>query len=210
LGRGAACVLLEAALVGGVGLALALAANALSPRGLALRRDYFPRANPVTSSVTNGSTGVAPAESRSPQKVDPEQLAARLAAKGLRLIDSTEARRLFQDPRREQELIVFVDARNDAHYQEGHVPGAYQFDHYYPERYLPTIVPVCHQAEEVVVYCAGGDCEDSEFAAVALTETGVPAAHLSVYGGGMEAWRTNGLPVELGPRGSGELRTVSP
>jgi len=202
-------VLLEALLVGAIGLALALAANALSPRGLSLRRDYFPGTVTATpAAVTNLDGGASAPESGATPALTQPQLAARLAAKGLRLIDSTEARRLFEDPRRELELVVFVDARNDAHYLEAHVPGAYQFDHYYPERYLPTVVPVCHQAEDIVVYCSGGDCEDSEFAALALTDAGVPATRLSVYGGGIEAWRTNGWPVEVGPRGSGDLRTT--
>jgi rhodanese-related sulfurtransferase len=176
-----------------------------------LRRDYFPRVATVHSAGLTNTAGVSSqpgvALTNAPA---PSQLAARLAAKGLRLIDSAEARRLFEDPRRTQELVVFVDARNDAHYQEAHVPGAYQFDHYYPQNYLPTVLPVCQQAETIVVYCAGGDCEDSEFAALALTDAGVPAARLSVYGGGMAAWQTNGLPVEVGARSSGEVHAGSP
>ncbi|MGH7968253.1 MAG: hypothetical protein ACREIC_05935, partial [Limisphaerales bacterium] len=58
-------VLLEALLVAGGAAVLAFAANALSPRGLSLGHDYFPR-GPLTNSVLaqpaahGGSTG-APA-----------------------------------------------------------------------------------------------------------------------------------------------------
>jgi rhodanese-related sulfurtransferase len=113
---------------------------------------------------------------------------------------------LYQDPPRAQELIVFVDARDDSRYQEGHVPGAYPFDRYYPENQLPGVLPPCQMAEVIVVYCGGGDCDDSEFAAVALRDAGIPAERLGVYAGGMTEWVAQGLPVEIGPRGSGNIQ----
>ena len=133
-------------------------------------------------------------------------MAARLKEKGLQPIDGREAIQLFRDPQYEQELIVFVDARDDRHFQEGHIPGAYQFDRYYPEKHLPDVLPVCLNAAKVVVYCTGGNCEDSEFAALALKEAGVPRERLFVYAGGMTDWSTNGVPVEVGARKSGMTR----
>ena len=206
----------EALLVAVVGLALALLANQLSPRGLSLSRDYFPRTPAPPSSATPGVT--VPADTSRPTTPSAvpgtatagEKVRARLEARGFRFIEPAEARQLFEDPRRAQELVVFMDARNDQHYQEGHVPGAYQFDHYYPGNHLPVVMPVCQQAELIVVYCSGGDCEDSEFAAVALQEAGIPADRLGVYGGGMADWQTNGMPVEVGPRGSGQMREAKP
>ncbi len=135
---------------------------------------------------------------------------ARLRAAGLQTIGRTEVVRWFHDPRYEQEAVVFVDARNDEHYAEGHIPGAYQVDHYYPAKYLPTVLPVCQTATRVVVYCAGGDCEDSEFAALMLRDAGIPGDRLWVYAGGMTDWATNNLPIELGPRNSGVRHSASP
>lgn len=194
----------EAALLAAIGLVFSLVANALSPRGLSLTRHYFansPRAEavlPATSLSTN------PAAST----IDPSaELKARLAAKGLSLIDGAEVEKLFRDPQYEQELIIFVDARDDRHYEEGHIPGAYQFDRYYPEKYLPNVLPPCLTASRIVVYCTGGKCEDSEFAAVALTEAGVPPGNLLVYEGGITDWLKRKLPTELGPRKSGNIKT---
>ena len=107
-------------------------------------------------------------------------------------------------------LFVFIDARDDRHYEEGHVPGAYQFDRYYPEKHLPAVLPACLTAMKVVVYCTGGSCEDSEFAALALKEAGVPQDRLLVYAGGMTEWGANGWPVEAGERQSGNLQTRKP
>lgn len=135
---------------------------------------------------------------------------ARLREAGLRVVDDAEVVRLFQDPRRTQELIVFVDARDERHFREGHIPGAHPFDRYRPEEYLPNLLPVCQTAEEIVVYCTGGDCEDSEFAALALRDAGVPVERLAVYVGGIAAWQTLGQPVETGDRGSGVTSSSGP
>jgi len=208
--------LTEALLVTVAGLALALLANSLSPRGLSLNRDYFPRAPVPPATTTPPAHGTADAGEAVTPAATPatpagaEAVRTRIEARGFRYIELAEARQFFEDPRRAQELVVFLDARNDQHYQEGHVPGAYQFDHYYPGNHLPVVMPVCQQAEVIVVYCSGGDCEDSEFAAVALQEAGIPADRLAVYGGGMADWLTHGLPVEVGPRGSGQMREAAP
>jgi len=95
---------------------------------------------------------------------------------------------------------VFIDARNDDEFQEGHIPGAHQFNHFYYEKFLPTIVPLCQGAQQIVVYCGGGDnCELSEMAATMLAnDLGVPKEKLAVYGGGMNEWKAKGLPTEAG------------
>jgi len=178
---------------------------------LVLTRNYFPgtaRSPLPTATATQlvpgtGDTNVTVA---SPAKL----LATRLEAKGLQLVDSNQVAQLFRDPRYEQELVVFIDARDDPHYQAGHIPGAYQFDHYRAENYLATVLPVCQSAEEIVVYCTGGDCEDSEFTALTLGDSGIPKERLLVYGGGMTEWTTNGLPVEIGGRKSGNFLGVKP
>ena len=178
-------VLLEALLVLVCGGLFALAANFLSPRGLSLSRDYFPGDGQVSAA-------------------DP--LAARLKAQGLRMVDYEQAVAAFRDPRREQELIVFVDARNGTPFEAGHLPGAYLFDHFHPENHLPDLLPVCLTAETILIYCTGGNCEDSEFAATTLAEAGVAKEKLVVYPGGISEWQAKGQPVETGPRNSGKIR----
>lgn len=183
-------VVLEAIILAIAGLLFALAANALSPRGLRLGRNYFPGLSPSQPAVASaGATN---------------SLQTTLQQLGLNLASSNEVAQLFRDPGYEQGLIVFVDARADHAYELGHVPGAWQLDRYRPEGYLPQVLPVCMTAQTVVVYCTGGSCEDSEFAAVMLRDAGVPAANIHVYGGGISEW-TNAMPFEVGPRGSGQV-----
>ena len=123
-------------------------------------------------------------------------------------MDGSQAAQLFQDPRFKQGSIVFIDARDEQHYQEGHIPGAYEFDPYRPEKYFAAVLPVCKAAEQIVVYCNGGDCDDSESAALLLRDVGIANQKLFVYGGGITEWTTNGLPVETGERNSGNLRNA--
>ncbi|HEX7617898.1 MAG TPA: rhodanese-like domain-containing protein, partial [Verrucomicrobiae bacterium] len=133
-------------------------------------------------------------------------LAAQMKERGLQLIDGPQATKFFHDPRFQQNMVVFVDARNEAEYQKGHVPGAYEFDPYHPEKYFDAVLPVCQKAEQIVVYCNGGDCDDSENAAIWLRDNaGISNQKLCVYGGGFTEWTTNNLPVETGVRNSGTL-----
>ena len=134
----------------------------------------------------------------------------RLEQHGLQIITGQDVAELFKDLRYEQGLVVFVDARDDQHYQAGHIPGAWQFDHYRAERYLPAVLPVCLNAQRVVVYCTGGACEDSEFAAIMLRDAGIPRENLFVYAGGITEWTAQGRPVETGARRSGELLKPKP
>ena len=201
--RNAKAVVFEAFWVAALGLAFALAANALSPRGLRLSRNYFPDAG-TAPSLTN-STATASVSTNASNAT-----AQRLQQRGLQLVSSNEVAELFRDPRHEQGLVVFIDARDDQHYAAGHIPGAWQFHHYRAEDYLPTVLPICLNALQVVVYCNGGECEDSEFAAIMLRDAGVPRETLFVYAGGIIEWKANGLPVETGARLSGQLLPRQP
>lgn len=202
--RNAKTLLLEATLVAAVGLVFALIANAISPRGLRLSRNYFPGSEKLSAFIpatTNSSVKPANVAAINPL----EATLRRLEQRGLQLITSNAVAELFRDLRYEQGLVVLIDARDDQHYQAGHIPGAWQFDHYRAEHYLPTVLPLCLNAQKVVVYCNGGACEDSEFAAVMLRDAGVPRENVFVYAGGITEWTAGGWPVETGARRSGQL-----
>ncbi len=197
-------VLWEALLVAAAGVVLAFGANLVSPRGLALTRNYFPAgiSRPVPAARDVASTN--------PPASSPAQLlAARLKEQGLQSVDGRQAAQLFHDPRFQQGSIAFIDARDEQYYREGHIPGACEFDPYYPEKYFAAVLPVCRAAEQIVVYCNGGDCDDSESAAILLRDVGIANQKLFVYTGGIPEWITNGLPVEIGGRNSGNLRSAN-
>ncbi len=205
-------VLAEAILVAVLGAAVAFAANTVSSHGLKLGRNYFPGATNervVAPSVPAVSHGEPDFSALTNLIVDEDALAERLKAKGLQLVKREQAVQLFHDPRYQQQLVVFIDARNDEQYQHGHIPGAYHLDPYRPEKYLAAVLPPCQIAEEVVVYCTGGDCEDSQFAAILLRDAGIPIQRLRIYGLGFTDWQSNHLPIEMGERNSGKTQNAA-
>ena len=197
-------VLLEALVVAVAGAVVALLANGISARGLSLSRNYFPGESRVHGVKTNGPASTATNAVAS----SPESTALMmLAEKGLQGLESDKAEQLFRDPRYQSEQVIFIDARDDKHFDEGHIPGAYQLDRFRPEAYLPAVLPACTRAEQVVVYCNGGACEDSLFAAEMLRDNGlVKNEKLFVYTGGIADWQAKGRPVETGARKSGVMK----
>lgn len=202
-------ILAEALLVAAAGSAIAFTANTLSPRGLKLSRNYFLTGE---DTVATNRPAVAMSTNAASNHDAETNLSAvalisvpRLDAKGLQAIDSAQAMRFFKDPRRENDLLVFMDARDEENYQRGHIPGAYELDPYHPDKYLPTVFPVCQAAEVIVVYCTSSDCEDSELGALFLRNIGIPNEKIYVYAGGIMDWQTNHFPVETGDRQSGNI-----
>lgn len=202
-------VLPEALLVAVVGMVLAFVANQASPRGLDLSRDYFRTRVQVSTNTAVAAHPAGPGTNLSAPASVTNSLEASLRAKGLQTADLATVRNLFEDPRYRQSAFLFVDARNDQHYQEGHVPGAFQLDYYRPDAYLPLVIPMAQIAEKVIVYCNGGTCEDSELATLMLRDAGIPAEKVFVFVGGFAEWAGAGLPVESGVRDSGTIRTGS-
>ena len=195
-------VLLESVLVGIVGAILAFAANALSPAGLKLTRNYSPGGAVAAAQAVSRGLGVSAADAN-------KILQQQLAAEGLQLADSNRVAQLFNEGAKGQGQIVFIDARDDEHYQTGHIPGAYQLDHLHPERYLATVLPACQVAQQILVYCKGGSCEDSEQTAILLRDAGIPRDRLFVYAGGFDEWMANRLAVEIRDRNSGRIERAA-
>jgi rhodanese-related sulfurtransferase len=207
--RGSKNVIVEALIVTAAGLGLALVLNLFSPRGLSLTRNYFPAAHAANPPGPTNAVGQTPAAitatSLPPAQVvagATNDVAQRLRDKGLQVMSDQDAFASYRDLLYQQGLFVFVDARDDRHYERGHVPGAYQFDRYYPDKYLPIILPVCLNANRIVVYCTGGACEDSEFAALALIDAGIPRERVFIFAGGITEWTAQRWPVEVGARGA--------
>jgi rhodanese-related sulfurtransferase len=203
----------EAIVVAVLGALLALGANwvaTLKGRGLNLARDYFPQVNAVRS-PTQVATNTAPVQTTTNEATPPETESpiARLKSKGLQVVDFDEVKKLLHDPGFQTGSIIFLDAREDEPYQAGHIPGAYQLDYYHPDKHLLKVLPLCQNASKIVVYCSGGDCQDSEMTALMLRDGGgdggVPNEKLFVYSGGMTEWGEKKEPIETGARNSGQM-----
>ena len=109
-------------------------------------------------------------------------------------IDGDEAARLYARG------VPFLDARRTAAYVAGHVAGARSFP-IWESSVDAAIQRLFEEGRGVdaplVVYCSGGDCEDSHMLAERLHQFGFDDA--LVYKEGFPDWTRRGLPVETGP-----------
>ncbi len=160
-----------------------LAFNARRSAGarLDLMRNYFPvLTDPAGSDSAEGSISH---DGRLPQH-------------GFQVVSLSEALEYYS---RGESSIVFIDARDDAHYEKCHIPSAVQFDYYRPADYLGDVRDFAADAEIVIIYCNGGECEDSIQTARYLTEEiedPLPFEIVHVFEGGIQAWYDAGYERE--------------
>jgi rhodanese-related sulfurtransferase len=98
--------------------------------------------------------------------------------------------------------VLFLDARRTSVYEQGHIPGARTYSVWesdiddkvqklFAERSDPTA-----QNLPIVIYCSGGDCEDSHMLAQKLW--GIQFNNVYVYKDGFPDWQQHGAPVHTG------------
>ena len=167
-------------------------------QALALERNYFARAeivrtDPPAATRVEASPGGGQASSESAADGADGFAGSYLGVHGATF---DEVQEWFQDPRLAQGLFVFVDARDQGLFDAGRIPGALLVDHYRSDQYLPDALDFILPAEKVIVYCHGGDCEDSIFLAQTLIENGIEPDRIHVYEGGFEEWEAAGMPVQ--------------
>lgn len=214
--------LVESLLVLLLGVALGLIANANREAGLDLSRDHFqaraadPTVSPTTSATTapEADTPAASLNSEDPIEADspaeptesdpPDEpsgidplVAERLAAKGLSAAGLSETRAFLEHESYGYGLYMLLDARRPGDFAIDHLPGAKHYDPYAPAPPQELLSELL-SAQRVIVYCNGGDCEDSETAALQLLGFGVPATSLAVFAGGYAEWTEHELPLEKG------------
>lgn len=205
-----------------IGTGIALAANAARGKNkIALSKDQFAalRAKPTTpgpaqAAAPTPSTAEWPPKEVEPGDIDivikdaqsaetpneaPDEPADAHPEHGFQTIDVDEVAALLDDPAIEYGGIMFVDARNDAAFEDGHLPGAFQVDHYRLEYYLtPDLIDRMMGATQIVVYCNGGDCEDSILMCDDLMQAGISYDVLYLFEGGWQAWKKGNHPIETG------------
>jgi rhodanese-related sulfurtransferase len=90
--------------------------------------------------------------------------------------------------------LVVVDALPPISYAAVHLPGAINIPPDRVDALAERRIP--DSDAEVVVYCAGWDCDSSVQVAERLLELGY--TNVRHYAGGKEDWREGGLPLEGG------------
>jgi rhodanese-related sulfurtransferase len=191
--------------------ALAFAAAALSnatagrERKLAWLGRPPSAAAPERTALRPGSPAPAPEASAAPPSGNPAP-AARPAAvpaapagiaphpsQPFSEITSAQAKALFDGG------AVFIDARRSAAYRDGHVRGSRSISVWESDAdaKVKAFYDEGHDANApIVVYCSGGDCEDSHELARKLW--GVTFDNVCVYRDGFPDWEKRGWPVSRG------------
>jgi rhodanese-related sulfurtransferase len=108
-------------------------------------------------------------------------------------ITNEEARQLFDAG------ALFLDARRTGAYHDGHIPGARAFSVWesdIDEKVGALFYEVTDQQQPIVVYCTGGNCEDSHMLAQKLW--GIGYENVLVYTDGFPGWLSIDGAVEKG------------
>ena len=110
-------------------------------------------------------------------------------------IGTDDAEQLFREGR------LFLDARRTSVYAEGHIPKARSFPVWesdIADRVKAFYEEGLDQNAPIVIYCSGGDCEDSHMLAEKLYMVGFN--NLLLYKDGFPGWQKRGLPSVKGPK----------
>lgn len=96
--------------------------------------------------------------------------------------------------------FVFLDARRRAQYERGHVPSAWSVPRNDPAALEAALEAIRSPVTAmVVIYCQGGNCEDSIFLAEDLVyRNGVDSSLVAIYEPGWEEWQRLGGPERAG------------
>jgi rhodanese-related sulfurtransferase len=98
--------------------------------------------------------------------------------------------------------VLFLDARRTSVYEQGHIPGARTYSVWESDiddkvqKLFAERSDTSAQALPIVIYCSGGDCEDSHMLAQKLW--GIQFNNVYVYKDGFPDWQQHGAPVHTG------------
>jgi rhodanese-related sulfurtransferase len=89
---------------------------------------------------------------------------------------------------------IIFDARREADYLAGHLPGAMSLPSGDIDRHFSGITSLLTPEQPILVYCSGQDCDESLMLGKTLIEAGY--TNITLFVGGMKEWTDANLPVE--------------
>lgn len=94
----------------------------------------------------------------------------------------------------ERNEAIIIDAREGSAFSEGHIKGALSLPVGEFEARLKTFLATTPVHSQLVIYCSGYGCRDSNMLGEKLTAHGY--GRILIYEGGYPEWKDAGLPIE--------------
>jgi rhodanese-related sulfurtransferase len=107
------------------------------------------------------------------------------------VIGPEEAGRLFR-----QEAALFVDARPQSQFAQGHIRGALNLPWQEVDRYFMETADRLEGSMTIITYCDGDNCDLSHELALFLKDMGFENVRVLVNG--WTVWKQDGLPTDTG------------
>ena len=150
----------------GISVILAMVVNFISPKGIALVGQW------------DTSKGVITASPTGPEEWKPEEVNS-----------VARAKEIFDNGN-----VLFVDARSQNSYEDGHIPGAVSLPVGQFDEQIESFLSQHSPDTRIVTYCSGRTCEDSHNLARLLSDVGF--THGIVFIDGFPGWEVQGFPIE--------------
>jgi rhodanese-related sulfurtransferase len=150
----------------GVSVAMAVVVNYFSPTGIALVGQW---------NIAKGLITASPSEflDEGPHQID----------------NIARARELFNSGE-----VLFVDARSQADYEDGHIPEAVSLPIGRFDERIESFLKRYPPDQPIVTYCSGRTCEDSHSLARFLLGAGY--TDVRIFINGFTDWQAEGHPIE--------------
>ena len=132
-----------------------------------------------------------------------------LSPRGIALVGKWDTANLVGDAAGQREIIdsvawaksvfdkgdvLFVDARSQNDYENGHIPGAESLPMGQFEAEIEIFLNRYPPEQPIVTYCSGRTCEDSHDLAQALSDVGF--TNVRIFIDGFPGWEAEGYPIE--------------
>ena len=156
----------EVSIITGISIIVAFGVNYFSPNGIALVGQWDIAKGVITASPAGDAAG-------QPEEIDSVARAKDLFDKG---------------------GVLFVDARSQNQYGNGHIPGAVSLPVGQFEERIESFLNRYPPEQPIVTYCSGRTCEDSHDLAQFLSDVGFN--NVRIFIDGFPGWEAEGYPIE--------------
>lgn len=102
-----------------------------------------------------------------------------------------EAKQAFDN-----QSATFIDSRKMESYEAAHIPGAFKIELHDFSTRDPQVLMLVPRDSNIIVYCNGGNCDESVKVAEMLNNSGYKKVY--VLHDGLPGWKAMGWPTETG------------